>query len=213
MSRAFIDLTDRDPQALAKLLQPFCGGQNCWYDWARRLLRGDGYLYASNGHIVVRVPDHPAIEAVDLADMPSHIHTNLKRYFSIPYDQDRPVSFPKLPKIRPCPVCEGKKRLHYEDCPGCGGEGEVGEEECTRCKGWGRINQRPSQTGKHTCDTCDGFGEDPGSKTRVGDILFANRYLRLVRKLPGVQLFPTGSGTPMVCLFKGGELLIMPMRE
>ncbi|UTV80111.1 hypothetical protein MQE22_08755 [Acidithiobacillus sp. YTS05] len=212
MTVRFVDLGERDPQALKKLLDQFCGGENCGFAWARRLLRGDGYLYASNGHIVVRVPDHPAILAEELTEIPPNIHANLKRYFSIPYDPSCPFPFPKLPKIQPCPVCKGMKRLQYEVCPDCDGEGECGDEECTRCKGWGRINQRPAKVGDHLCDYCDGYGEDPACKTAIGGITYANRYLRLIKKSPGVKLFPTGPETPMVCLFEGGELLLMPMR-
>lgn len=168
-------------------LKQFCGTELTRYylnePWTR-----DGFTYATNGHILVRVPARHDIEdqpkAPDITKMPWP--NGVVEFIDAPRMVLPPVS------LRKCEECGGRRFEH--ECPDC-------ECACELC----------------ACELCDGTGEvssDDKTSIDFNGNLFALRYIRQLMKL---QRLTIGSGeyqaSPMPFKFKGGEGLLMPLRK
>lgn len=168
-------------------LQKFCGT-----DWYRTYLHKpfslDGFTWATNGHVIVRVDpvegveplpkDRPLNAAATLAGMESA--TFFPPSFSLPPEE--PVG-----EIE-CPSCDG--RGHEHDCPEC---------QCA-------------------CDDCAGKGlipNEPKTSTTIGGVHFTLKYVHLICALPGIEISHTAKATlgnmrPMLFRFDGGVGALMP---
>jgi len=163
----------------------------------------NGYAVATNGHVLIRIPAVPEVTRTE--NIP-----NVKEVFD---KAPEPESWHEIPEPAPaefheCPECGGKKW-----CQLCCGEGRLLEFEkgiaktikCEMCNGSGDFV---------TCEWCDGSGvEEVFRSTKIGAQTFQNKYLRILRTLPGVMIGPT---TDLKCArfkFDGGDGLIMPTRE
>ena len=194
-----------------RLLTNFCATEYCIDKRLQKPLRANGFLYATNQHVLVKIPDDFLILAYDC---PADLLASLESFFSNQHTSPRSFTVPKLPKAAPCPICLGMQRIDYTPCATCGGTGQQKNgEECPTCEGQGRTDSNPNKKGGHTCYHCGGFGEDPEPYSFVDGIPFANRYLRAIRNLPNIRLCPTSARSPMVCSFDGGTLLMMPIGE
>lgn len=108
-------------------LQPFCAASGFHVaKLGRPFSRGD-YTYATEGHILIRVPRRANVGEIENSP-------EMERIFPSPAAAEfRPinaVTLPALAKVE-CMKCEGRGTEH--DCPDC-------ECECEDCDGAGAIN-------------------------------------------------------------------------
>lgn len=172
------------------------------------------YSYATNGHILVRVPR--------LADVPEWEALNEKaaRMFDgldFPALNAALVDIPESPQLapEPCPFCSGTGKI--TTCPECEGTGEVGFEndfhcyecDCLTCHGSGKVSGNES-----LCGYCNGTGKlKVTNPIEVGGTFFSSHYLNLMRDLlPGVKIAPTETEKANYFKFDEGDGLLMPMR-
>jgi hypothetical protein len=168
-------------------LTPFCGK-----DDIRTTLHSpwtsNGWTYATNGHMCVRVP---ALESVTRSDGP-----NIEVVWAklLPCDTYSP-----LPEVKIAPDL-----LKSGPCEDCGGSGVA---ECCTC---GQDRECP------TCDGGSLDDEPELWKVEVADgLFFKARYYQLLRALPGLvcDLRPDATARGRHFKFDGGEGIIMPMIE
>lgn len=91
----------------AEDLQPFCGDEWHWREWAKKPWTRDGFTYATEGRIIVRVPALPGI-----AENPEAPDAEA-RCFIPRYDDN--ASFVPLPKL---------PARQWNVCEKCGGNGD-----------------------------------------------------------------------------------------
>ena len=112
-------------------LQPFCSAER-FREYLHRPWSKDGFTYATNGHVLIRVARLNGVEENDKAPDTDVI-------FAAAADQTATQKIPKgkIPKVRTieCPSCNGRGREH--DCPDC-------TCECEKCDGTGRNEERIS---------------------------------------------------------------------
>lgn len=191
-----------------EILQMFIAGSNESHQFMQApILRGD-WIYATNGHVAVRVPKQEGIDATETDSIPQMPSL---------FDNGRRESFdelPRLPVAQKCPKCDG--RGHAYECPDCDGDGVFyhgqHEYDCEECNCSGQV-MSGEESDKQPCWKCNGLG-DAAQPVAVAHQYFDRRYLAKIKQLPGVKFSPNpgdamGSG---YFTFDGGEGLIMPMR-
>jgi hypothetical protein len=176
--------------------------------------RRDGFIYATNGHFMVEIPDDGR------AGIPPYDkHPDCAALFA----KRAPGEFKSLPalgKFAPCESCGGKGVGYRETCPDCDGEGEFKhgcyEYDCKRCDGEGYFffAETPAGEKESRCPACYGLGEavDRNHGTPFGTQVFATRLLRVIATLPGVEAAScSGDKPPLWFRFDGGRGLVMPL--
>ena len=172
------------------------------------------YSYATNGHMIVRVPR--------LAEVPERDDAPPTDYL-FPYKEPPewiPLSTIAMPDIAPetektCPDCNGAVGDEGADCPECDGDGIVEfdneysdyEIDCKTCNGEGKVKE---------CETCNSTGKikvKSLNPVAVGGEHFQLNYLLTLKSLPNCKIGPNPAlplkQTPFV--FYGGDGLLMPM--
>jgi hypothetical protein len=187
-----------------ELLQRFCATTNDTRVWLQKPWRDAGHIYATNGHMIVRIPDDGReVSANDKS------HTKVPGWFS-KHKGCEFIPIPDLLPEPPCEVCDGKGWHDGADCGECeGGKFEHGSHtyDCMHCGATGRI------AAESICLTCDGFGTTAhNSRTAIGNTCYQTRYLKFLSTLPGIMISPNGPSDPCAFRFDGGSGLIMPMR-
>lgn len=117
-----------------------------------------------------------------------------------------------------CKDCEGTG--HCKKCRDCDGDGEKSCCECgvtatcRTCRGRGAIPDDTKSGPK--CEECDGEGEYE-TMTRVQlnqeGLCVDLKYLRLIHKLPGMNLHWRFLNEPLLITFDGGDGALMPLRS
>ena len=155
------------------------------------------YVYATNGHIAVRVPLFGEFEQAFYA-----MGKALDEYFLAPTGPFVSVDCPDIPLLPPQP----EKPV----CPECGGDGitvcdECGHESaCNACDGKGHTYKGPEVPDQHSVSI---FGNPIDAE-----------YARLIGGLPGIMISPTigNLGIIPVLYFRfddGGEGLVAIIRN
>jgi len=171
------------------------------------------YSYATNGHILVRVPR--------LTDVPEWEALNEKVVVifdavDFPAANAALVEIPdfKQPDPEVCIICKGRGKI--SNCPECDGEGEVTvgndfhdyECECLTCFGEGKVFGNDA-----ICSECNGTGNKKTfAKVQVGMTFFSSHYLTMLRELQGIKVSATSELGPQYFKWDGGDGLLMPMR-
>lgn len=168
-------------------------------------------VYASNGHWIVRLPSD-RLEADPIA---GDFQNRVKAMFDTA-PTDGFVPLPKVEDPGACYYCNGHGVGVSHKCDCCDGNGtfERGdhEYECRSCDGEGHIFSA-DKTGTAVCPHCSGLGvNDTRSRTEVGNAMYADRYLWLLRNLPCIEISPCGKDNPARIRFDGGDGLLMPYR-
>jgi hypothetical protein len=172
--------------------------------------RIDGFVYATNGHIAIRVKDDPELlvsDVVKFKSLPAMFVKNVDEWGSIP----------ELPPIIPCKTCKGSGKQYKTRCDECDGDGNFDHGthnyECKECDdGW--VESNVCTENEVTCSTCDGSGEDIFSQPiKVGIQSYQRRYLAMIAALPNskIELTPELDKVALFT-FDGGEGAIMPIR-
>lgn len=169
--------------------------------------RLDGFLYATNGHICIRIENDESIAVGDQFN-PQKIARILSTEFGTEY---KPLEV-NLPPAKVCQACGGAGGAY--ECQECAGDGwfEHGKHDydCKECDGNGVVDEGEKQI---ECPFCDGHGDELNQPVKLGNTHFNRRYLAILQKLDGIEL-QCNSGETDVALFrfKGGVGAIMPTR-
>ena len=165
-------------------LTVFCSGPDrpiFMTPWTR-----DGYTYATDGHVLVRVPHWDDIPNNDKAP-------DVAGRYAFKKPVAEPVEIPALPppELEPCPWCDDEE--DGEECFGC-----TEARNCTGWKGGGIVRKRVEVT--------------------VGGVLYADRYIELIKELPGLKFYPAPysganrKANAAYFTFDGGDGLLMPLK-
>jgi hypothetical protein len=99
-------------------LMPFCGNEHEIRDWMRFPWVANKWQYATNGHLIVRVPsDEADTEQGDKKLRPNNVADLFKRHLTD--GEGEFLLFPPLPPCEPCPVCDGTGIVDEEHGPEC----------------------------------------------------------------------------------------------
>lgn len=194
-------------------LQKFCARDDDPRSYLKAPWTHKGFTYATNGHIVVRVPAPNGVDAVF-----DHKVAESARCM---FDKARADGFGPLPEFKmadPCRVCDGAGKYKQVECHVCDGEGEFIHHhemyECQTCDGHGML---PDHDGEYKdsklmdCVFCYGKGYQ-SKHIAVNDAGFQSYYLGWIKDLPGLQITTSGPDQAMHFKFDGGSGLLMPMR-
>lgn len=150
--------------------------------------RANGFLYASNGYIAVRVQDDPAIPCCENNGTPLFVDIpkNVEKWLSNTSDFDfQPIVLPE-PVNETCPNCKGSGL--FIKCVECDGTGEFEHGDytytCKSCDGKGR---KKSDTGNLDCEECNGSGVREAFIPLRG-MFFLPTSIRAIAVLPGIEL-------------------------
>lgn len=191
----------------------FCAPGDIRY-YLHKPMRHDGYLYATNSHIAVRIEDDPTIEA---EPMPASLQNSvLQKMATDTTDRTwRPVPQVNGAATKPCAYCDGTGRV--VKCPDCDGDGEFehGDHtyECKACDAAGRVASASKDVGEKCLDCC-GSGVSWKETVEFDGVHIAARYIYLIgTEIPGAEIGiskdPAG-----IQLFRAPGIVgcVMPMR-
>lgn len=166
-------------------LTPYCSTDEFRTHLKKPFSVGD-FSYATNGHIMVRVPRQP--------DVPEQTKTGV--------DWEKPLQ--GINEASFSPVVVG-------DLPAMP---TVTEQECSECEGSGKAHDCPDCNCE--CDFCDGTGSeriDPKISTTIRGNTYQLRYVLMMLALPGVVVADrTEAEKPLFFKFDGGVGAIMCTR-
>lgn len=166
----------------------------------------EGWLYASDGAILVRVPsDEPDFEWKGLPLNLGHVCRDL------PPENPKPwPSVNLIDGIGCCVECEGYGKVSVVECEMCEGTGIdecphcQREEDCEECDGEGVIGEK--------CGKCNGQGRYLHSCIQVvGELRIKAKYDRMIRSLPNVRF--SVENEVVIFEFDGGQGIVMPTVE
>lgn len=168
-----------------ELIKTFCGTDETRAILMQPFTR-DGWTWATDGRIMVRVPVIPEVPETD----------------AIPSISEVFASNPEVPLHDPVPVPDAKEP---QDCTMCGATGYVycpycqHFETCKNCDGTGKT----------------AFDNRYNRWQRIDGQPFACRYTRLVMSLPGAKIgVGTVKGLPyMLFSFDGGSGILLGLDE
>lgn len=189
------------------LLQKFCASRYDGREYLRKpILRGD-HVYATNGHIMIRVPKGGLVAAElaypkGLAEMFDKAKSGL-----VPWQF---VDLPPLPPLKACAFCGGSGKAYQ--CPSCDGEGYFirDDEDCAKCGGSGQVTEE-NPHGQVECGNCAGYGNEFNIRVEAGNAGYADIYLHMIADLPGLEFASRGEEAAYFT-FDGGDGLLMPRR-
>ena len=209
-------------------LQRYCANDSDYREHLRQPWRAGEWVYATNGHLAVRVPAASFPDARECAKAPVSIGDLFARAF----DRKDPGDFRPMPKLQPlvmCSECKGRGRLHSIKCPDCDdGEFLHGRYsyDCKECKdnpaGPGRLECASGEEGatEAACPSCYGLGYQSwvNGAAKVGDAHYSAVYLHMLAELPQVAICPGEPAgtvirpTAAALSFDGGQAILMPYR-
>lgn len=174
-------------------------------------------IVASNGHIMIVVPD----QGGDYADEVEHMRGVVERFEHkwIGGGTWIQISSIALPGAEACIECGGTGRVFAVKCDKCRGDGDIyrGHRcyECGKCEGSGLIviagcSKIPAEADDYVCLDCDGTG-DSYQVCEVGNAFAQRKYLAMLADLPDCVVSPDGeNGMPFK--FTGGYGWLMPCK-
>jgi hypothetical protein len=184
------------------------------------------FIYASNGHMGVRVPAAGWPEEVrePAGEHETKVAAIVVGVFAKHAEASHPaVALPEL-RTQRCRACKGAGFTWGSKCDSCDGEGSFQRHgydyECKACDGDGYDECEKDHPGaeKQPCRACfsTGLAHLPGEEhSLVGSSAVRTAYLAAVARLPGVTVHPNPDDPhiPVLARFDGGIGLLMPCRE
>lgn len=149
----------------------------------------EGYTYATNGHICIKVPalsDVPAEPYPVDAEKVFRETPQPTEWFTVPH-----LAKPKTPEEIVCTDCEGTGKDDLNECPECGHK-----KDCPDCDGTGKVKE----------DIAPRY-------LKIGNQSFDEKYLYLIQGFPNVRIGPATGLIAARIKFDGGEGLLMPGRK
>lgn len=163
-------------------------------------IRGNGFLYATNGHLFVRIDDDKTVEVADwyAEDICRALDEHIK---SANLESLIDVSLLDIPEPKKCNC--GDLDWREEDCDDCDGVGRFyhgeHEYECKECDGTGSISVKTM-----LCHTCNNTHTLPDF-VKIGESQFNAKYVRLIATLPNVKISTLPVGNRHDFVFDGGQ--------
>lgn len=192
----------------SELLQRFVQMETGFRDYLRTPFLLGEFVYATNGHVAVRVPR----DGLDYKEIENGKVREIGDLFA-KSTRDTWTDIPTLPERIPCKHCNGSAvQVECDDCDG-NGEFDHGMHtyECQKCRGSGQVTGRVGK--QQPCNNCDGTGAKSNQPVAVGEASYDRRYLAKIIDLPNIKFSPTlYENGPGYFVFDGGEGLLMPMR-
>lgn len=196
-------------------LQRFCA-----VDDIRAYLRApwhfDGWVYATNGHICVRVRYTGQAGVLDATSKHPKAHDLFAKWLS---DGAAFQPMPELPEGHECRHCHGKGLFPAKPCEDCGGQGTFvhcgNEYDCKSCdrhlieEGWIVVDEDEQAKDWKCCNHCWGRGLQM-QRHDLGDATFELAYLLWLAGLPGLEYRTNGPASVAAFRFDGGEAILMP---
>jgi len=177
----------------------------------------DGYTFATDGHICIRVALDTCV--VSHPEAPK----TMDKIFITCEDESKYINIPEIEGVSlcvDCSSCEGKGKISV--CPECEGSGEVHFEndyneyecDCDSCFGTGRY--KGSKAASEDCEDCNGTGKitkDIGID--IGTRHVTARLLGIIKNLPSAKIAPeaTDGFKPIPFKFDGGCGILLPRRR
>lgn len=195
-------------------IEDFCADHHDIRGYLCRPFAWCGFLYASNGHIAVRIP------ADGFVDTEHSIGKSCARLFETnSFENLEPLPVYATVVLPPCGPCDGTgKRKALEECEECRGEGFVEWDndfhtygaDCKGCDGEGEVNIGDTDI---TCERCKGSGTNLDVPVMFGATAISYRYLKLIQDLPGLLVGLAGNTFPdaIPFTFDGGVGIVMPI--
>jgi hypothetical protein len=174
----------------------------------------DGWLYACDGRIAIRLPapGEPDSVADNDRKFPGKTMTEIfNRLSAIDAWAPWPAAA-YVERVAQCDSCEGWGRVEREECSSCHGSGEV---ECTRCYHTAECDDCLGKgvRGGKRCTECAGQGEylRPFAQP-LGTGFIQRKFDLLIRALPGVEWAPSDSESMFYFRFEGGAGAVMEVK-
>jgi hypothetical protein len=197
------------------VLQPFVG-KNDIREYLRAPWRDAGFIYASNGRWIVRIPD----DGREVAERgPSHPKA-AQLFAKFVRDGSQFTACPVVPSAKLaghiCTICKGRGKVRVSDCDDCDGKGYFlhgrHEYDCRECNESGKLaNESAEPT---DCQSCDGTGERSDVGVEFNSAFIGAHYARHIATLPGVTVSTLSDPAQAVVFkFDGGEGLLMQRRK
>jgi hypothetical protein len=201
-------------------LQRYCATEGDTRTHLQKPFRADGWVYATNGHICVRVPDDGLVEANTLPE-DQKITKSAPALFDKWLTDGAYADLPQIPAVQYCNDCSGKGFHWAYRCEGCT-DGEFQPRgftyDCKECEeepvwsGWiARHGDRQVGDVAKDCYRCDGRGFEK-ARVELNGVAFELGYVHWLKRLPGVTVLTRNKEDPAACRFDGGEALLMPLR-
>lgn len=169
-------------------LQPFCEELGDYRRHLQAPFSDENFTYATNGHILVRVPRRPDVAVSTHKSLGQVQH----HFATVRGDNFKPVANLKL---------QPDVAASSEGCVACSGTGKE-HPDCDHCE--------------CTCLDCDGTGiyvKKPEQSATLYGASYQTKYLRLLAKLPNARLAENKSGEPTPFSFDGGAGILTPLRN
>lgn len=193
-------------------LNKFCAGSDDLREILRKPMRSRHGIFATNGHLMVCLPDDGG-EHVTAPELYEKFIDKNRFLMLDAANKWLAVSGITLPERIDCMRCNGAGQLHKKECLTCDGDGEFEHDghtyDCKTCDGEGYIETEPGSGKSSACHACGGTGEGH-QRVEVGGTFYARKYLAWLADLPGCQLVPMGSGQTALVQFEGGFGFLMP---
>jgi hypothetical protein len=211
-------------------LHRYCATESDPREHLRAPWRDGSWVYATNGHLVIRVPA-AGLEAPERSDKHPDTAALFRKYI-----EDRPCDFllmPPLAEPEKCSRCDGAGFVYAIACPDCtDGTFWHGDwqYDCQNCAGtaagpgWVDAAKDAPRAQRRPCDHCDfnGYHVGHGGATQIGEAHYATVYLWELAKLPQCRICPGDPAyanrqdgqrdAPAALIFDGGQALLMPRR-
>jgi hypothetical protein len=200
-------------------LQRFCADDHDLRAHLRQPFRRGEFVYATNGHVLLRVPVADGYDAAVNDKAP----TKLEEMFAC-IDAE-PVAWRDMPpvhEVHKCARCGGTGKLCVEDCESCGGKGEFDRDgytyDCQACGTEGVIEVGEPAGKQLDCFDCNGRGHESSQRQNINhdqpppEIGVNVGYLSWLAALPGIVCAPQDHEKAVRFKFDGGHALLMPMR-
>ena len=214
-------------------LSKFCESKGSARIHLQRPWRKGDWVYATNGHLLVRVKPEMVADAAQETLRQPDVEALFTRYLDGCSDLQF-IPMPTTPQPDPCPNCGGKGNAWSVLCPDCN-EGTFmrgnHEYDCRNCAdssagpGWVDSSEDNPQAKIVACHECDGLGSSIrfNGNFYIGDAGYSLVYAYMVSQLPGPVLFAPGDRStnetrgvsirPGVFRFAGGDGILMPRRD
>ena len=211
-------------------LQHWCADTSDPREYLHKPWRDSGWLYATNGHLALRIKDN-GDDTIPARDKHPDVGAMFRKYMD-----DRACEFlvmPPIPEPEKCSHCGGTGFVHAVKCPDCtDGEFTHGDYEyaCKNCAGstagggWVDSSADDPKAQRVACDHCDfhGYPLLRNGATQMGNALYATVYLWALSQLPQCRICPGDPArvnfdapreVPAIFIFDGGQALLMPRKE